>query len=68
MDVYNVRIIGAILLMVFVATTPSCHSQTNNKNVMTIELPQSADAQIDEYVVEVFEDSKGNLWFGTILY
>lgn len=24
------------------------------------------DTQIDDYVVEVFEDSKGNLWFGTM--
>ncbi len=25
-----------------------------------------ADAQISEYVVEIFEDQKGNLWFGTM--
>jgi ligand-binding sensor domain-containing protein len=29
-------------------------------------LKKDSFAQIDEYVVEVFEDTKGNLWFGTL--
>ncbi len=35
---------------------------TNTPNAMPLNF---AD-QLSEYVVEVFEDSKGNLWFGTI--
>lgn len=66
MDVYNLRIIGAVLLMTVVATTSSCHSQTNSKNKKTEEQSQTKAPQIDEYVVEIFEDSKKNLWFGTI--
>lgn len=66
MDVYNLRIIGAALLMTVVATTSSCHLQTNTKNKKTEEQSQTKAPQIDEYVVEIFEDSKKNLWFGTI--
>lgn len=32
----------------------------------TIARPAEDTAQLAEYVVEAFEDSKGNLWFGTI--
>ncbi|OFY54324.1 MAG: hypothetical protein A2X22_13185 [Bacteroidetes bacterium GWF2_49_14] len=46
--------------------TSSCHSQTNTQNTKTERQSQPKDSQIDEYVVEIFEDSKGNLWFGTI--
>ncbi len=52
--------------MTVVATTSSCHSQTNSKNKKTEEQSQTKAPQIDEYVVEIFEDSKKNLWFGTI--
>ena len=30
------------------------------------DLQQAAKAQIAEYVIEAFEDSKGHLWFGTM--
>ncbi len=66
MDDYKLRIIGTVLLMSFVATTSSCHSQTNTKNKKTEEQSQPQSPQIAEYVVEIFEDSKNNLWFGTI--
>lgn len=65
MDVYDLRIIGAVLLMSVVASTSSCHSQTNTKNKKTEEQTQTKAPQIAEYVFEIFEDSKINLWFGT---
>ena len=57
---------SAILLMSLVAATSSCHSQTNPQNKKTERQSQLKDSQIAEYVGEVFEDSKGNLWIGTI--
>src|SRR5688572_922077 len=64
------RSISNILLMSFVIMT-SCNSQSKTGLQKTktdnteAQQPQSA-AQIAQYVVEIFEDSKGNLWFGTI--
>lgn len=52
--------------MSLVATTSSCHSQTNTQDKNIEQPSQTKDSQIDEYIVEIFEDSKGNLWFGTI--
>ena len=65
MYVSYLKIIVNILLMSFVAMTSSCHSQTNTQNKKTEQQSQPKDSQIAEYVVEIFEDSKGNLWFGT---
>ena len=66
MDVSGFRLIPCILLMSLLATTYSCHSQTNSHNKNSEEQSQTNAPQIAEYVVEIFEDSKGNLWFGTI--
>ncbi len=66
MDNCNLKILSAVFLMLVVATTSSCYSQTNTKNKKTEEQSQTKTPQIDEYVVEIFEDSKMNLWFGTI--
>ena len=66
MDVSDLKVIGAVFLLSFVAMTSSCHSQTYPQNIKTGQQSQPKDSQIAEYVVEIFEDSKGNLWFGTI--
>ena len=66
MDVYNLRILRAVYLMLVLVTTSSCYSQTNTKNKKTVAQSQTKALPIDEYVVEIFEDSKKNLWFGTI--
>lgn len=46
----------------------SCNSQEkkteNEKNEKPTEVRNAS--QIDDYVVETFQDSKGNLWFGTL--
>ena len=34
--------------------------------VMTVELAQDSEVQIADYVVEIFEDGRGHLWFGTM--
>ena len=46
----------------------SCNSQEKKPETTTAETPteQKTSAQIGEYVVETFQDSKGNLWFGTL--
>ncbi len=48
----------------------SCNGQSN-ANVLESKNPElkvipKTDPQIGEYVVEIFEDLKGNLWFGTL--
>jgi len=47
------------------AVITACNAQPNS-NPGSTAMPKT-DAPIDEYVVELFEDSKGNLWFGTIM-
>ena len=59
-----------IYLLVFVISfTTSCggksHSNNENDNVIN-KSQKNVDSQIGEYVVETFQDSKGNLWFGTL--
>jgi len=55
-----------LILLVFLSS--SCNSQekksvTNNNNTTS---HNEVALQIGEYVTSAFEDSKGNLWFGTI--
>ena len=49
-----------LFMMVFIT---SCSGQANSK---VLAISTKTDAPIGEYVVEIFEDSKGNLWFGTV--
>ena len=57
-----------IILIILSVLSTSCNSQekkvnTNNKSDSDkVEI----ESQIGEYVTSIFEDSKGNLWFGTI--
>jgi ligand-binding sensor domain-containing protein len=57
-----------IILIIISILSTSCNSKekivnTNKKSASDkIEL----ESQIGEYVTSIFEDSKGNLWFGTI--
>ena len=57
-----------LLLTLLTITSVSCNSQ--EKKVETVKnensIEQQSISQIGEYVVETFQDSKGNLWFGTI--
>ena len=66
MDVYKLKIIVAVVFVSGVAAIYSCHANTHAKNNKIEEQTQTKAPQIDEYVVEIFEDSKNNLWFGTI--
>lgn len=44
----------------------SCKGQLRLDADSTTAAMPDAGAQIGEYVVEIFEDSKGHLWFGTV--
>lgn len=53
-------------LLFVVVFAMSCHAQPDSNALKNVEpLPQNGP-QIDEYVVKLFEDSKGSLWFGTL--
>jgi ligand-binding sensor domain-containing protein len=73
---YNVhqQLYSLLLLLVFIT---SCNeqekvSESNKETNKLFSLPlnqnvkQDTASQISEYVVEIFEDKKGNLWFGTM--
>ncbi|MBK6993377.1 MAG: hypothetical protein IPH31_00060 [Lewinellaceae bacterium] len=57
-------------LLFLLAFIIACNGQSNSNALKTkdpaLEATPKNDAQIDDYVVEVFEDKKGNLWFGTL--
>lgn len=59
-----------ICLLVFVISfIISCRGQSNSNsdnNNATNQLVKNVGSQIGDYVVEVFEDSKGNIWLGTL--
>ncbi len=58
----------SILLILMIISTVSCNSQEKKAETVKIEDPieKLSISQIAEYVVEIFQDSKGNLWFGTL--
>jgi len=57
-------------LIVLTLLLTSCNNQEKNKIVDLVKTEdlttQGKGLQIGNYVVETFEDSKGNLWFGTL--
>lgn len=59
-----------ICLLVFITSfIASCGGQSHStKESKTISntLSKNEDSQIGEYVVETFQDSKGNIWLGTL--
>ncbi len=57
-----------ILLTLLTIVSISCNSQGKTSETTKIENPnqQIKTSQIGQYVVETFQDSKGNLWFGTL--
>ncbi|MBK7936054.1 MAG: hypothetical protein IPJ82_02830 [Lewinellaceae bacterium] len=58
----------SILLTLLTILSVSCNSQKKKDETVKIENPieQQSISQIGEYVVETFQDSQGNLWFGTL--
>lgn len=57
-----------LLLTLLTVFSASCNSQENKNETVEIEnsTEQKKSEQIGQYVVETFQDSKGNLWFGTL--
>lgn len=59
--------IGLLFLVISFITSCGGQSHSNSENDDVInEPPKNVDSQIGEYVVETFQDSKGNIWFGTL--
>jgi len=56
------------LLIVLMIVTISCNSQEKKAKTIYSEntTEQNKALQIGQYVVNTFQDSKGNLWFGTL--
>jgi ligand-binding sensor domain-containing protein len=56
------------ILTILALLTLACNAQTKNAGTSAVVSPVEprVAAQIDEYVIDTFQDSKGNLWFGTI--
>ncbi|MFK7809856.1 MAG: two-component regulator propeller domain-containing protein [Saprospiraceae bacterium] len=59
------KLIALILLAIL---TTSCNSQTKegSANKLNDSVTKETTFQIGNYVTSAFEDSKGNLWFGTL--
>jgi len=57
-----------LLLTLMTVLSVSCNSQGKKTETEKKENPTEEQnaSQIDDYVVETFQDSKGNLWFGTL--
>lgn len=57
-----------LLLTLLTILSVYCNSQEKKVETAKTENPteQQNASQIGEYVVETFQDSKGNLWFGTL--
>jgi ligand-binding sensor domain-containing protein len=69
----NLRFLPLVAALLFLLTfLTSCSGQSSSLARENREVQAGAaaktDAQIAEYVVEVFEDKNGNLWFGTMNY
>jgi ligand-binding sensor domain-containing protein len=57
-----------LLITLSVILSSSCNSQEKKAETTQIEntTKQKNTSQIGEYVVETFQDTQGNLWFGTL--
>lgn len=57
-----------VLIALLTLLSASCNPQKKKAEAAEIEnqTEQTDTSQIGEYVVEAFQDSKGNLWFGTL--
>ena len=59
--------IKTTLQILLIILSVSCSSQESNTiRTENVQNKTEEDLQIGEYVVATFEDSKGNLWFGTL--
>ncbi len=63
----NISCSGFLLMVVFITSCGrSSKPQMIESNTTESEAAFQSGAPIGEYVVEIFEDKKGNLWFGTM--
>lgn len=61
-----------VFLIIIITTSLYCTSQEKSKTTTEIssilidKMSDQEHSQIGQYIVSIFEDSKGNLWFGTL--
>ena len=57
-----------LILIILSIFSTSCGAQEKKVNAtkMSNSVKEETESQIGEYVTSVYEDSKGNLWFGTL--
>ena len=61
------NIYSRICLSFFIITSCGGQSHSKKENDTVINKPiAKVDTQIGEYVIETFQDSKGDIWFGTL--
>lgn len=65
MKISYLKITCGFLLLSFVILTSSCSSRISTQGEKTKTQSPAKASQIAQYVFEIFEDSKGSLWFGT---
>lgn len=54
------------MIAIITACSGCFNSNALESNNSELKSSPKTDAQIGDYVVEIFEDKKGNLWFGTL--
>lgn len=54
------------LLLFTTALFTACHSQVLESKKAVLDSSSNTKSSIAQYIVKVFEDSKGKLWFGTM--
>ncbi|MCH2199175.1 MAG: hypothetical protein MK081_10370 [Flavobacteriales bacterium] len=62
----SLSLLFSFSLLFFLSCSPPAETTNTEPVQETVETIESVAEQIDGYVVESFEDSKGNLWFGTL--
>ena len=76
---YSTLFASVLLLLLITSTVTSCKTQEKPSTAVaqpptqqtspapsTYSMPSNATIPISEYIVEIFEDKQGNLWFGTV--
>ena len=62
---FSIDTLTAILFLAILPMSCNSHNKTKTPKI-NLEEENPKGEQIGQYIVELFEDSKGNLWFGTL--
>lgn len=61
-----IRICLSVIVFSFLTSCRGQNNTTPENNRLNSESVKNENSQLGDYVVKVFEDSKGNLWFSTL--